>query len=155
VISLHCAPNNKTQENDNLLGYGRMWSRIIRPTFVRCFLEIALLMEAVSTSETSAYFYKATQGYIPKAVSRLHTRRRENLKSKTILHLKFLRSPTPKSPSQQKMQKLSRYRHSGAKGEREYNSFSFLTSALDGSEWSASRTCRVLPPGKKSPVPIG
>jgi hypothetical protein len=71
---------------------------------VRCFLEIALLMEAVSTSETSAYFYKATQGYIPES-SRLHTRRRENLKSKTILHLKFLRSPTPKSPSQQKMQK--------------------------------------------------
>jgi hypothetical protein len=30
-------------------------------------------------------------------------------------------------------------RHDGAWGERRYNSYSFLTSALDGGEWSASR----------------
>jgi hypothetical protein len=32
-------------------------------------------------------------------------------------------------------------------GERRYSSYSFLTSALDGGEWSASRPGRALPPG--------
>jgi hypothetical protein len=48
--------------------------------------------------------------------------------------------------------KLSRYtpwRHIG-RGGRRYSSYSFLTSALDGGEWSASRPGRALPP-----VPIG
>jgi hypothetical protein len=36
-----------------------------------------------------------------------------------------------------------------------YNSYSFLTWALDGGEWSASRPGRALPPGKGPPVPIG
>jgi hypothetical protein len=36
-------------------------------------------------------------------------------------------------------------RHGGAWGERRYSSYSFLTSALDGSEWSASRPGRALP----------
>jgi hypothetical protein len=52
--------------------------------------------------------------------------------------------------------KLSRYtpwRHMG--GERRCGSYSFLTSAVDGSEWSASRPGRALPPGKGPPVPIG
>jgi hypothetical protein len=31
-----------------------------------------------------------------------------------------------------RMNKLSRYRHTGDKGERTYSSYSFLTSALDG-----------------------
>jgi hypothetical protein len=44
--------------------------------------------------------------------------------------------------------KLSRYRHAGDKGERKYSSYSFLTSALDGSEWSASLPGRALPPVK-------
>jgi hypothetical protein len=51
--------------------------------------------------------------------------------------------------------KLYRYRHTGDKGERKYSSFSFLTSALDGGEWSASRPGRALAPEKGSPVPIG
>jgi hypothetical protein len=38
--------------------------------------------------------------------------------------------------------------------ERKYSSYSFLTSALDGGEWSASRPGRALPPGKDPPVPI-
>jgi hypothetical protein len=42
----------------------------------------------------------------------------------------------------------------GAKGERNYSSYSFLAPALDGGEWSASRPCRSLPPGKGPPVPI-
>jgi hypothetical protein len=45
--------------------------------------------------------------------------------------------------------------HGGTWGERRYSSYSFLTSALDGGEWSASRPGRTLPPGKEPPVPIG
>jgi hypothetical protein len=41
---------------------------------------IALMMEAVSTSETSVNFYKTTQRKIPED-SHLHTRRHENLRS--------------------------------------------------------------------------
>jgi hypothetical protein len=41
---------------------------------------IALTMEAVSTSETSANFYQTARRNIPED-SYLHTRRRENLKS--------------------------------------------------------------------------
>jgi hypothetical protein len=37
--------------------------------------------------------------------------------------------------------------------ERRYSSYSFLTSALEGGEWSASRPGRALPPGKEPPVP--
>jgi hypothetical protein len=44
--------------------------------------------------------------------------------------------------------------HAGAKEKRNYNS-SFLTSALDGDEWSASRPGHALPLGKRPPVPIG
>jgi hypothetical protein len=46
-------------------------------------------------------------------------------------------------------------RHADAKKERIYTSYSFLTSALDGGEWSDSRPGRALPAGKTSPpVPI-
>jgi hypothetical protein len=38
-------------------------------------------------------------------------------------------------------------------GERRYSSYSFLTSALEGGEWSASRPGRALAPGKEPPVP--
>jgi hypothetical protein len=37
-------------------------------------------------------------------------------------------------------------RQGGAWGERRYSSYSFLTSALEGAEWSASRPGRPLPP---------
>jgi hypothetical protein len=36
----------------------------------------------------------------------------------------------------------------GAWWERRYSPYSFLTSALDGGEWSASRPSRALPLGK-------
>jgi hypothetical protein len=39
-------------------------------------------------------------------------------------------------------------------GDRRYSSYYFLTSALEGGEWSASRSGRPLPPGKEPPVPI-
>jgi hypothetical protein len=35
-----------------------------------------------------------------------------------------------------------------------YSSYSYLTSALDEGEWSASRPGLALPPGKEHPVPI-
>jgi hypothetical protein len=38
-------------------------------------------------------------------------------------------------------------------GDRRYSSYSFLISALEGGEWSASRPGRALPPGKEPPVP--
>jgi hypothetical protein len=41
-----------------------------------------------------------------------------------------------------------------AQGERKYSSYLFLTSALDGGLWSASRPSRALPPEKGRPVPI-
>jgi hypothetical protein len=43
-------------------------------------LIIALIMEPESTSETSVNSYQITRRYISES-SRLHTRRRENLKS--------------------------------------------------------------------------
>jgi hypothetical protein len=36
-------------------------------------------------------------------------------------------------------------------GERRYSSYLFLTSALDGGEWSASHPGRDLPPGERTP----
>jgi hypothetical protein len=36
-------------------------------------------------------------------------------------------------------------------GERRYSSYSYLTSALDGGEWSASRLGHALPLGKGTP----
>jgi hypothetical protein len=40
------------------------------------------------------------------------------------------------------------------KEERNYCCYSFLTSAIDGGGWSASRPGRALAPGKETPVPI-
>jgi hypothetical protein len=42
-------------------------------------------------------------------------------------------------------------RHGGAWRERRYSSYSFTTSALDGSEWSASRPGRAFTPGERTP----
>jgi hypothetical protein len=45
-------------------------------------------------------------------------------------------------------------RHGGAWVKRKYSSYSFLTSALDGGEWSASRPGRALPRGKDPRYPL-
>jgi hypothetical protein len=45
-------------------------------------------------------------------------------------------------------------RHEDAWGKRRYSSYSFLNSALDGGEWSASRHGRALHPGKNSRYPL-
>jgi hypothetical protein len=44
--------------------------------------------------------------------------------------------------------------HASANGDWIYSS-SFLTSALDEGEWSASRPGCALPPGERTPVSIG
>jgi hypothetical protein len=80
-------------EDSCLLGYCAVLSGRSLPTFQRCLLPpssgptsiIALMMEAVSTSETSVNFYQATRRNIEEDIH-LHTRRRENLKS----HLKYV-----------------------------------------------------------------
>jgi hypothetical protein len=50
--------------------------------------------------------------------------------------------------------KLYCYRHAGAMVERKYNSCLFLTSALDGDEWSTSRPGRALSPGNDLRYPF-
>jgi hypothetical protein len=51
---------------------------------------IALMMEAVRTSETLVYSNETTWRYIPEG-SNLHSRRRENLKSRiSFMSLQFL-----------------------------------------------------------------
>jgi hypothetical protein len=45
-------------------------------------------------------------------------------------------------------------RHEGASGERRCSSYSFLTLALDGGEWSVSCPNCALTPGKGPPIPI-
>jgi hypothetical protein len=45
-------------------------------------------------------------------------------------------------------------RYEGAWGESRYSSYSFLTSALHGGEWSVSRPDRALPPGKVPRYPL-
>jgi hypothetical protein len=54
--------------------------------------------------------------------------------------------------NQQKKSKVVPLRSiEGHLGDRRYSSYSFLTSALEGGEWSASRPGRALPPGKEPP----
>jgi hypothetical protein len=48
------------------------------------------------------------------------------------------------------LKKQSRYTPWRRLGERRYSSYSFTTSALDGGEWSASRTGRFTP-GERTP----
>jgi hypothetical protein len=50
--------------------------------------------------------------------------------------------------------KQSHYTQWRNRGERRYSS-SFMTSALDAGEWSASRPCHALPPGKELLVLTG
>jgi hypothetical protein len=50
--------------------------------------------------------------------------------------------------------KLSRYTPWRHVGERKESSYSYLTSALDGGEWSASRPSRDLPLGKGPQYPL-
>jgi hypothetical protein len=53
---------------------------------------IALIMEAISTSETSVNFYQITRRNIPED-SHLHTRCRDNLKSHFVRFFSFSNTP--------------------------------------------------------------
>jgi hypothetical protein len=55
-------------------------------------------------------------------------------------------------PNSKSKVEMSRYGHAGEKEERKYCSYSFLTSALDEDEWSASRLGRSLPPRRTSDI---
>jgi hypothetical protein len=52
------------------------------------------------------------------------------------------------------VKKLSRYHHAGTNGENMHSSYSFLNSALDGGEMSASRPGPALSPGKDPQHPL-
>jgi hypothetical protein len=49
---------------------------------------------------------------------------------------------------------MSHYCNAGTKGERRCSFYSFLTLAVNGGEWSASRPGRALPPGKDLRHPL-
>jgi hypothetical protein len=90
--------------------------------------------------------------------SRLHKRLRENIKCH-FMDPSFCWEPLSHWADEKitvfmQMQSSPATRHGRAWGERRYSSHSFLTSALDGGEWLASRPGRALPPGKGHPVHI-
>jgi hypothetical protein len=62
------SPNGGEYENDSLLGCYTVLSHISWPTFQRFVLpvSIALMMEALRTSETSVIFYETTRCNIPE-----------------------------------------------------------------------------------------
>jgi hypothetical protein len=51
--------------------------------------------------------------------------------------------------------KLSHYIPWRRLGEKRLSSYPFLTSELNGGEWSGTRPGRVLPPGKDRQYPLG
>jgi hypothetical protein len=71
-----------------------------------------------------------------------------------IRYEKMRLRPVLKHILKEKKAKQSRYTPWRRLGERRYSSCSFLTSALDGHEWSASRPGRALPWGKDPRYPL-
>jgi hypothetical protein len=102
---------------------------------------------AAGTSKTSVYFNESTRGYISDGCL-IHTRSRENLKCSEDVRLRR------RSNHRSKQAKQSLYTLWWRLGEMRYSSYSFLTSALDGGEWSASRSGRSLPRGKDPQYPL-
>jgi hypothetical protein len=68
------------------------------------------------------------------------------LQNPEMVHLSYKRKITDKE--------LSRYCDAGAKGERKYSSYSFLSSVLDEGEWPASRLRPLFARGKGPPVHV-
>jgi hypothetical protein len=66
------------------------------------------------------------------------------------VHGRYIRKTTLKYGNTRECKGCPATRHGGTWGQRRYSSYSYLTSALDGGEWSASRPGRALPP-----VPTG
>jgi hypothetical protein len=108
-------------------------------------------MEAVCFSETLLFTYETTCHRNPEEHSR--PRRYKSLRSHKIYCLSksqiCLSATTQTSDMYDESKvKLPRYSDAGDNGEKQYSSYSFFTSALDGGVWSASRPGRSLPPGK-------
>jgi hypothetical protein len=76
-------------------------------------------------------------------------------RGKNPLPLPGIEPRSPGCPARSQTLYCLSYHYAGANGDRGYNFYSFLTSALDGGEWSASRPGQALPPGKGPPVPSG
>jgi hypothetical protein len=69
--------------------------------------------------------------------------------SNTILvHFRWSNKNRRPNGTLNKVRSKVKLTHGGAWVERRYSSYSFLNSALDGGEWSASRPGRALPQGK-------
>jgi hypothetical protein len=98
----------------------------------------------LSTLITTAMTYLQSMKY-NETVSNYTSLRREIITSKHITVVNIVKLKV----------KLSHYHHAGDKRERKYSSYSFLTLALDGGEWSVTRTNRALPPREGPLVPIG
>jgi hypothetical protein len=69
------------------------FSEVLAASIIKAVI-IALMMEAARTSETSVDIQSRTWQYIPED-SELHTRRRENLKSRIMRHLRSCRELKP------------------------------------------------------------
>jgi hypothetical protein len=72
----------------------------------------------------------------------------------TLLETECGKQRTMKQDITVKKQSCPATRHGDAWEERMYSSYSFLTSTLDGGEWSASRPGRALPRGKDPRYPL-
>jgi hypothetical protein len=81
-------------------------------------------------------------------MSKLNICEREKDKEKLCSFWKYLLQLSSEYFDVCKKQSSPATRHGGVWGKRWYSSYSFLTSALDGGEWSASRPGRDLPLGK-------
>jgi hypothetical protein len=53
-----------------------------------------------------------------------------------------------------KRKAVPQHTYGGIQGGKMHSSYSFTTSAVDGGEWTTSRSGRALPLGKGSPAPI-
>jgi hypothetical protein len=104
------------------------------------------IVKTVTTFQTQQTVTLFT-GYI-RSLYHFNGRLLVSLKANFILHLEYYRLQRTIKTMHDKDKKQSH------RGKRRYSSYSFITSALDGGEWSASRPGRALAPGNGPPVPI-
>jgi hypothetical protein len=136
-------------------------------TYVRIRHNSEFATIKLNSVEQSSYFFRSDSSSVTRDISRLLW----NLKVYTVLTRTHQRSlflaiwiqsifETKRNTSLnitvsvKSKVNLSRYHHTGAKGERMCSCYSFLTSVLDGIEWSASRSGRTLLLGKDPWCPL-